>query len=281
MSTSSIVSDIMAFTQQYSFYTCIVIFVLGIIGNTLNIFVFTRLKLFRHNRCANYLVVELIIDIVYLIAYFTSTIFPTIYGYDPSGSSLVWCRLRTVVIQTCTLISLCTVCFIACDQLCSTTYQLHLRQICTVKLARWLTIVTCCISLLHSIIFALFSDISPFVGCVISNPVFTQYSTFFYIPVLGGLLPILVSSLFSILAFRGVRRIVRHQVPIVRRRLDRQMTVMVLMRVVFFVIFRLPFVIYRIYAINNDTPSTNVLSFAIKRLIQATFNSFVSLNYAV
>ena len=77
-----------------------------------------------------------------------------------------------------------------------------------------------------------FTDIQPSVGCVISNPIYLQYATFFLYPVLEGLLPIVIASFFSLLAFRNVRRIVRRQLPIVRRRLDRQMTAMVLIRVI-------------------------------------------------
>ena len=52
----------------------------------------------------------------------------------------------------------------------------------------------------------------------------------------NGLLPIFVSSLFSLLAYRNVRRIVRRQIPMDRRRLDQQLTAMIFMRVIFFIL---------------------------------------------
>jgi hypothetical protein len=69
--------------------------------------------------------------------------------------------------------------------------------------------------------------------------------------------------------------------PIVRRRLDRQMTAMVLLRVVIFVCFTLPYTIYRIYVINFPISQTKPMEYAIGRLIQAIFLSFVDLNYTV
>ncbi|CAF1473840.1 unnamed protein product [Rotaria sordida] len=118
------------------------------------------------------------------------------------------------------------------------------------------------------------------VGCVSGSPTLNLYSTYFFYPVLYGPVQIAVSLFFSLLAFRNVRRIVRRQVPIVRRRLDRQMTAMILTRVVFFVIFALPFTIYRMYIINNPPSRSNSLQYSIGLLLQTSLNYFISLNNA-
>jgi hypothetical protein len=91
----------------------------------------------------------------------------------------------------------------------------------------------------------------------------------------------MIASLFSLLAFRNVRRIVRRQLAIERRRLDRQMTAMVLVRVAAFVFFTIPYDSYRIYTINNSVNSTDLSHYAITQLLQAIFVSFLNLNYAV
>jgi hypothetical protein len=83
------------------------------------------------------------------------------------------------------------------------------------------------------------------------------------------------------LAFQNVRRIVRRQLPIVRRRLDRQMTAMVLIHVIFFVCLAFPFIIYRIYAINVPVSRNQPIEFATRQLIQAIFTSFATLSYTV
>lgn len=281
MSSSSVAQNILALSLQYSYYAYLTIFIVGIIGNVLNILVFTQLKIFRDNRCAFYLVIESIVDIVYLVAFFTSSILSSICGSDPAGYSLVWCRLRSILVQTSALTSFFIVCYAACDQFCSTCYRFNLRQICTLEMARRLTIIASCILFLHSILFGFFLDIKPSVGCVISNSIWTRYSTFFFYPVLYGLLPIVVSSSFSFLAFRNVRHIVRRQVPIVRRRLDRQMTALVLTRVIFFVFASLPYTTYRIYAINNTSTPADRLKYAIELLIYAICISIFELNFAV
>jgi hypothetical protein len=105
--------------------------------------------------------------------------------------------------------------------------------------------------------------------------------TFFFYPVLVGLLPIVIASSFSLLAFRNVRRIVRRQVPIERRRFDRQITAMILLRVVFFIFFTLPYIVHRIYIVNVPILQANLVPYAIGQLVQGIFISIADLNYTV
>ena len=129
--------------------------------------------------------------------------------------------------------------------------------------------------------FGLFFEIQPPFGCLILNPIFLQYTASFYYPVLGGILPIVVSSLFAILAYRNVRRIVRRQIPIARRRLDQQMTAMILTRIVLLAFLQSPYNVYRIVLYLNPLSTTDPIKYAIGRLIQAVFLSIVNLNYTV
>ena len=138
------------------------------------------------------------------------------------------------------------------------------------KLARYFVIVAICCSLAHSIAFGVFFEAKPLADCAASYPILLQYYSYFFYLFLCGLLPILISGCFSMLAYRNVRR-----------RLDRQLTKLVLMRVTFLIILNTPFVIYRIYSINVIINSRDSMRLAIERLIQAIINSFLYLNYAV
>ncbi|CAF0865606.1 unnamed protein product [Adineta steineri] len=124
-------------------------------------------------------------------------------------------------------------------------------------------------------------NVQPTLGCVLSNYVAIQYSTYFFYPVLGGFLPIVIASTFSALAYHNVRRIVQRQLPIVRRKLDKQITAMVLMRVIAFVCLLVPYITYRIYAINFPIPPSMPMPFAIGRLFQAIFTSINLINYFI
>jgi hypothetical protein len=281
MSSSSTAIEILNFATQYSFYTGYIIFTLGIIGNAINILVFTQLKLFRDNRCAFYLTVESISSLFYQFINLTLTIFTSIYGDDGTGRFLVWCKLRYMLAETAVLITFSMICCTAADEFFSTNYRFNLRQICTMKVARCLIFTLVSLSIIHGIIFGLFFDIQSSVGCVILNQIFLQYATFFVYPVLLGLLPIVIASFFSLLAFQNVRRIVRRQLPIVRRRLDRQMTAMVLIHVGFFVCIALSYSTYRIYAINFPVSRSQSMEFATRQLVQAIFGSISTLNFTV
>jgi hypothetical protein len=281
MSSSITPVEILNYGIQYTLYSGYIFFAFGITGNALNVLVFTQLKLFRDNRCAFYLTMDSISSLFFQLIYLTLTIFTSIYGDDGTGHFLVWCKLRYLLTQTAGLFSFSMICSAAADQFFSTNYRFHFRQICTMKLARCSTFTLVCLSIIHSLTFGLFYGIRPSVGCVISNQIFLQYATYFVYPVLSGLLPIVIASFFSLLAFENVRRIVRRQLPILRRRLDRQMTSMVLIRVIFFVGLGLPFITFRIYAINNPVSQSQPMELAIRHLVQAIFSSFSTLIYTV
>jgi hypothetical protein len=90
-----------------------------------------------------------------------------------------------------------------------------------------------------------------------------------------------MASFFAFLAYRNVRRIVRRQIPIVRRRLDQQMTAMVLTRVILLVCLVSPYTIYRIFIINFPISQSDPMKYAIGRLVQAIFFTVLNLNYTV
>ncbi|CAF5172864.1 unnamed protein product, partial [Rotaria magnacalcarata] len=126
-----------------------------------------------------------------------------------------------------------------------------MRRISSIQLARRLTLTAICIWIIHCIPYAIFYQIIPLNGCIITNTNLIHYYSYFYYPILHGLFPILTSCLFSLLAYRNVRHLVRRQLAVVRRRLDRQLTAMVFLRVIFFVLLLTPYTIYRIYSLND------------------------------
>ncbi|CAF1208884.1 unnamed protein product [Adineta steineri] len=182
--------------------------------------------------------------------------------------------------HTIVLTSYYTICLTAVDQFFSTNHQYRLRQMCTIKLARYVTFISICIWIAHSILSGCFFDIQGSLGCVISNPIWQQYTSSFFYPVFIGLLPITIASLFSLLAFHNVRRIVRRQIPIVRRRLDQQLTAMVLMRAAIAACFISPYTVYYIYITKFPVSRSQSMEYAIVRLIQAVFLSLINVHFS-
>jgi hypothetical protein len=245
MSSSSIILQLLVVAQKISLYGAYTAFVAGLIGNTLNILVFTHLRIFRGNRCAFYLIVEGIVSIILLCQAMIPEIFLVVYRTDPGILSLFWCKIRTSLIQSCRLLIASIVCFQAFDQYLSTHHRFDLRQWSTIGLARYLITLAFCLWLLQTMPSIVFYQIVPRSGCIITSQALVRYYAYFYYPILHGLLPILTSSLFSVLAYRNVRRIVRRQIPVERRRLDRQLTAMIFVRVILFVTLLLPYTVYQ------------------------------------
>ncbi|CAF1398342.1 unnamed protein product [Adineta steineri] len=281
MSSSSVSDGILNFAKQYSIYTGCITFSFGVIGNALNLLVFTQLKLFRTNRCAFYITIESMSNLIYQFFSISLTILTSIYGDDTTGRSSMWCKFRYILGQSCSLTNFYMICFSAVDQFFSTNHRLNLRQMCTLKLGRYFAFILICFLIIHSIALGSSYNVHPTLGCVLSNYVAVQYSTYFLYPIFGGLLPIVIASAFSILAYHNVRHIVRRQLPIVRRKLDKQITAMVLMRVIVFVCLLLPFIIYRIYAINFPISQSMPMAYAIGRLLQTILLSINNINYMI
>ena len=254
---------------------------LGLFGNVLNIVVFTSHKSFRKNQCVFYMTIESIVNCCQLLIIFASRIAISVFNYDPMQKSLVWCKLRSMIAPVGTLISMSIVCLAVVDQYFSTHYSVRIRAISTLHSAQiWLGIVIS-VWLLYGISFVLFFEIRPIQGCNVYQLEFATYYRFFHLPILIGALPLSVGAVFSLLAYRNVRHLIRRQLSHLRRRLDRQLTAMVLVRVIFMIVVTVPFVIDRIYTLTTSSDLQNNLQREIEALVLNATISMFTLNFAV
>ena len=253
----------------------------GTLGNLLSICVFTRLTIFRGNQCAFYLNIEAFANIFALMIQSIDR-----FTQYPDGSTLadfkfIWCRARFFLDQCSQLIPFSIVCLTTFDQILSTSPFYSLRQLSTMKLARRSISIAIIASIIHSIP-AMFSfGIYPPVGCISIDYAAGYYYLFVYYPILVGILPLFLSSIFSLIAYRNVRRLIRRQIPMVRRRLDRQLTAMVFTRVILMIIFCLPFTIYRIYALQAVFKTNYNFTMIINRILRFLTNLLRNINHAV
>ncbi|CAF1449808.1 unnamed protein product [Rotaria sordida] len=257
MSSLSTAQLILNASYQLTIYVSFIILFSGIFGHIANIFVYTRLKIFRGNPSAFYLIAESIADILELMIPFTTRL--------------------AMILQSITLVSLSIVCFSAIDQYLSTSYYPFLKQRSTIKLAKILITI---FWTLHGTSVLFMFQIQSTYGCNIYNQNFSKYVTYGYYVIFTGVLPITISTFFSVLAYRNVRRIVRRQMIIRRRKLDQQLTAMILVRVGFFVIMTIPYLLQRIYALSAITNDSSVISQAIVQLIGNITLALFYFNYA-
>ncbi|CAF1302534.1 unnamed protein product [Adineta steineri] len=241
--TSSIYAS---YTQQVAIYVGFPVLIAGIIGETLNIIVFMSLHTFRQNSCAFYLLIMSCVNIGQLVTGLFPLIVMTGFGIDWTTDSLFYCKFRQYCRQVCALISLSCFCFATIDQFLATCSRVYWQQWSNIKVARRLCLITSIIWILHGIPCLIYFNLIPSSAtvrpsCTITNHVFSQYYTYCYTAVFTGYLPVSVVALFGTLAYYNVQRIEYRTRPLVRRELDKQLTVMVLILDIYNIIALLPY----------------------------------------
>jgi hypothetical protein len=278
---SSIAQQLNDISGKYEFYNSVVIMIGGLISNLFIILILTHLRIFRGHQCAFYLIIECSANIGLISTILSSRILAHILGIDPVHLSIIWCKIRSWATQVFAFISLFTICSATLDQYLSTNYRYSFRQMSTLKLAYRLIFCIISFAILHNIPLLFLTEIHPITGCSVYNSILNKYYGFFYYPFVVSLLPMIITSSMSLLAYRNVRRIIRLQVPIVRRRLDQQLTAMILARVICLLTLGLPYIIYSISILNISINPNNSIGLAIKQLIGAILLSLFYGNYSI
>jgi hypothetical protein len=278
---SSTAETILFASEQLAIYGYFAILIAGVIGNVCNILVFTCFKLFRRNQCAFYLIVESMSNCALLLIALPFRITEVAFNYDTTRGAVVWCKLKSMISYTLAIISFSAICFAAIDQFLSTNNQAWLKQMSTLKLAHRLVYGAILIWIIYGSLFLIFFEIQPNSSCAISNVAFARYFSFFHYIILNGIIPVSVSSTFSLLAYLNVRRIVRLRMPVIRRKLDKQLTAMVLADVVFLVATILPSDILRIYTLNVTPNPNDSVQIAVVQLISAIGYALYYMNTSV
>ena len=281
MSNSSLVQNILIISEKLDFYISIIITIAGLISNLMIILILTNLKIFRRNQCAFYLIIECSANIGLLSIIFSSRILAYILQIDPVHRSQIWCRLRSWATQVFAFISLFTICSATFDQYLSTNLNYSKRRLSTIYLAYYLILIIVSFAVLHNIPLLIFTEINSLSKCSVSNGILRYYFNYFYYPIVVCLLPVTITSTFSLLAYRNVRRIIRRQIPLIRRRLDRQLTAMILARVICLIVLCLPYVIYSICMTAISIKVDNYLGLAIQKLVEVIILALFYTNYSI
>ncbi|CAF1202504.1 unnamed protein product [Adineta steineri] len=268
------------YTQQVTIYVGFPVLIAGLIGETLNIIVFMSLHTFRQSSCAFYLSIMSSVNIGQLITGLFTRILIAGFGIDWTLSSLFYCKFRTYCRQVCALISLSCFCFATIDQFLATCSPAYLQQWSNIKVARRLCLITSVIWILHGIPCLIYFNIiqsttSGSLSCTPTNTIFNQYFIYAYSLVLLGYLPVIITIIFGSLAYYNVQQIAYRTVPLVRRELDKQLTVMVLILDIINIIPLIPYTIILIVTSVIGSTQNPVLA----RQIQFASDSSVILYY--
>ena len=260
---SAIVFAYQRLTEQLTINVGLLIVIGGLLGNLLNIVIFTSLKTFRETTCAIYLTAASCANILHLLASLLSRILITGYNIDLTQTSTHLCKLRQFIAVIAPLVAVSSMCLATIDQYVSLT--LRWRWLSQHRVAARLIMIMVPFWCLCSIPVLVYHNLvySPATGqwnCAITNAQFSLYFSRVHVPVLLGFLQILVRVVFGLLAFVNVRRFARHRLPIIRRERDKQITSMVLIETVVDVLLSAPFVVYYTYTTNASMTDSATLS---------------------
>ncbi|CAF1488812.1 unnamed protein product [Rotaria sordida] len=246
--------------RQIITYCGIPIFVAGVIGGILNIIVFLSLRTFRQSSCGLYLIVMSIFNIGHLFLALFYRILTILSGVDVAATSLFICKLRSFLAQICSATSMTCFCMATIDQYFATCSRVRWQLWCNIKLSQRIIIISIIIWILHGIPFLVFynhvlSSITNKITCISTNYIFDQYRIFVFALGLVGYLAIIIGALFGSMAFYNVQQMAYRAVPLVRRELEKQLTVMVLVEVVVNILALLPYT--TINAVSQNKNLTN------------------------
>ena len=253
--------------QQITIYVGFFLLIAGVVGNGLNLLVFSSVRAYRTTPCTFYFLCASIYNIIYLSINLTSRIFISGYGIDLTRTSTSWCKMRLFLAVSMTLTSLTCSCSATIDQFFTTSQSAHLRRFSNIKWAHRIVIIGTIIWLCHGIPFLFFYNISPVTNSCIS----TNYDYTIYYPVIQlGLycvIPVLVMVTFGYLAYRNINqtRVLAEQ------QADRQLMRMMLVQIILVLISFIPFGTNSAYVLITSSVSKDA-----NRLINESFSSTIT-----
>ncbi|UJR08180.1 hypothetical protein I4U23_012453 [Adineta vaga] len=284
--TESNRSSLEFISQQITIYAGIPILSAGLLGNIINIIVFLSLQTFRQNSCAFYLTIMSIVNNGQLITGLFTRIMISGFNIDWTQTSIFYCKFRQFCLQTCVSISMTCMCLAIIDQFLATCYTRQWQQWSNIKVAHRLTILSVIIWLLHGIPYWIFYDQIQSITlghsiCIVNNFIFQIYYIAVHLVIWNCLFPTLICIIFGILAYRNIQDLSYRTIPLVRRELDRQLTSIVLIQVIFNTIMIMPYVIVYILILNAlfdgiDTTTSEQFRFANTLTICLFYLSFAS-----
>ncbi|UJR19947.1 hypothetical protein I4U23_023079 [Adineta vaga] len=274
--SSEYITSLFNARSLFSTYVAIPICILGITSELFSVIVFLSLKTFRQNSCAFYLMSMSSFNFIRLLFGVSFNVMSMAFPINWTSVLFYFCRLRTSLIGFSYLSAIICLCLAVIDQYFATCSRPYWQKWSNIKVAHRVTIIITIICMLHAISFLIFFNqlsSSNTATCISSNPTFLQYYVYGYFFTFGTVLP-LIAVIFGIMSFRNARTLTTRTNPLIRRELDKQLTVMVLVEICVYVCTYIPFLISNAFSSLNT--SYDPVFLAQLNLINAfTFTLFI------
>lgn len=299
LSNQNLIISINNATVQLNRYLPLLIFIFGIIGNILNILVLSRRAL-RANPCALVFLVSSIGSLIMIISGLTTRLTAG-WAVDLSETIGWLCKLRILVLFVSRTIFIWLIAYAALDRWLSSSNNVHLRNLSTLKNAyRSILMVT---------LFSLILN-GPLLYCYDANVIGTPAQCYGYsdayrlytdlsFTCATLVVPSFIMLFFGLLMINNIRQVQKRvnvrNISIVnanstmksgimaiqqqqqKKKTDRSLLKMVFGQVLFLILCTAPYTIYKLYStVTPGAASKSVLENAIERLL---FNLCTNLTY--
>jgi hypothetical protein len=263
--------------QQITIYCGLFLVVTGLVGNGINVLVFSTVRTYRTNPCTFYFLIASIYNIAYIAIDLSSRIVSAGYGIDLTRTSISWCKIREFFLVTLSLMTLSCSCLATIDQYFATSQNASLRRFSNIKWAHHIVIIITIIWYLHGIPVLVYYNISPVtMTCVNTNASYAIYGLIYLLGLVCGI-PVLVMVIFGYLTYRNIHltRVLAEQ------QADRQLVRMILIQVVLVVICITPYGIYSVYGLITSGVSKDTNRLIIEIFVLTIISLIPYIYYAV
>ncbi|CAF1356052.1 unnamed protein product [Adineta steineri] len=264
---TSITSAILQLQSAFRYPSLILGFVPligGVLGNILNILVFTKVGNYKNNACSLYMFVRTFFDLYVLLVGLTTRILSAGFQIDFTLTNRIWCKTRLGFIDITNESTYTLICLQANDAFICSSPSVAVRQKSSIRIARYLVIGTLCFWCIHEIPYFIFQDLAIVGGtpmCIATNTIFAQYRIYGATLVIITIIPITVISIFGYLTVRHMKTIA---VTRTLSSLTRQTISMALFQIFAVLVFNAPYTTWTIYSIIT----ANVVKDSYRRTVE-------------
>ena len=177
----------------------------------LRILLFFLQKSLRSNACSWYFALVSFGHLIFLYFGCLTRIITAWSGYDLNGTSIIYCRIRIYFLTISLLMARYFLCFISIDRWMVSSTKNSIRELSSLKIARWFIIFGLSFCIIFSMKFPIWYRIERIRGCVGASD--TYYPLFYIIyNLIITFGPFIIMILFSLLVLNNIRKFRRRQI---------------------------------------------------------------------
>ncbi|CAF0974239.1 unnamed protein product [Adineta steineri] len=239
----------------------IIMYVLGLIGNILNICVFTKWSRPRTtagnehhnanqtNNSPLYLLASSIANLMVIIyPLLTRIIYDGFNHLISPNQVILLCQIRYFVLHTFDLMSLTCFCMATFDRYLITSRNVHLRHMSTTRqLTKKIILLIFILISFHSIPVAIYYQVSNAGQCFISSSSYQYYYLYILLLLFHGILPIIFLSIFGSLTYKNLKTLQAQTHAHVTH--DKQLSRMLFLMSFAIIISSIPYCMEQIYEV--------------------------------